>query len=99
MPTHVPEAFPFSGLNVILTSHSWIMRSFVTFTNSSNDIRVISSRKMRWVRHIARMGETRNPHTILIGKLEWKRPFGRPGRRWVDNIRMNVREIRLEIVD
>jgi hypothetical protein len=36
----------------------------------------------------------RNAHKILVGKPERKRPFGRPRRRWEDNIRMDLREIR-----
>jgi hypothetical protein len=39
------------------------------------------------------MGETRNACRILVGKPEGKRPQGRPRRRWVDNIRMDLREI------
>ncbi|PNF14331.1 hypothetical protein B7P43_G06031 [Cryptotermes secundus] len=39
------------------------------------------------------MGETRNAYKILVGKPEGKRPQGRPRRRWVDNIRVDLREI------
>jgi hypothetical protein len=39
------------------------------------------------------MGETRNAYRILVGKPEGKRPLGRPKRRWVDNIIMDLREI------
>jgi hypothetical protein len=45
------------------------------------------------------MEETRNAYNILVGKPERKRPFGRPRRRWENNIRVNVREIRWEVVD
>jgi hypothetical protein len=38
------------------------------------------------------MGEKRNAYTILVGKTEGKRPLGRPRRRWVDNIIMDLRE-------
>jgi hypothetical protein len=39
------------------------------------------------------MGEKRNPYKILMGKPEGKRPLGRPRRRWVDNIKIELREI------
>jgi hypothetical protein len=41
------------------------------------------------------MGEKRSGHRLLVGKPEGKRPLGRPRRRWVDNIEMNVLEIGL----
>jgi hypothetical protein len=64
---------------------------------SPNVIRVIKSRRIRWARHVARMGEIRNAYTILVEKIEWKRPLGRFKRRWEDNIRMNLREIVWEV--
>jgi hypothetical protein len=39
------------------------------------------------------MGETRNPYKLLVGKPERKRPLGRPRRRWVDNVKMDLGEI------
>jgi hypothetical protein len=48
---------------------------------------------MRWAGHAARMGERRNSYRILVGKPEGKRPLGRPRRRWVDNIKMDLREV------
>jgi hypothetical protein len=54
---------------------------------------MIKSRRMRWARHVARMGEKTNAYRILVGKPEGKRPLGRPRRRWVDNIKMDLREI------
>jgi hypothetical protein len=59
-------------------------------------IRIIKSRRMRWVGHVARMGEKRNTYRILVGKPEGKRPLGIPRRRWVDNIKMDLREIGLD---
>jgi hypothetical protein len=53
-------------------------------------IRIIKSRRMRWVGYVARMGEKRNTYRLLVGKPEGKRPLGRPRRRWVDNIRMGL---------
>ena len=49
--------------------------------------RGIKSRRMRWAEHVARMGEERGVYRVLVGKPEGKRPLGRSGRRWVDNIR------------
>jgi hypothetical protein len=60
---------------------------------------MIKSRRMRWARHVARMGETRNAYRILVGKPEGKRPLGRPRRRWVDNIKMDLIEIAWDGVD
>ena len=42
---------------------------------------------------MARMGEKRGVHRVLVGKPEGKRPLGRPRRRWEDNIKMDLREI------
>jgi hypothetical protein len=61
--------------------------------SSPNIIRQIKSRRMRWVGHVARMGEERNVYRVLIGKPEGKRPFGRPRHRWEDGMRMDLREI------
>jgi len=48
----------------------------------------------RWAGHIARMGEGRGVHRVLLGKPEGKRPLGRPRRRWEDNIKMDLQEVR-----
>jgi hypothetical protein len=60
--------------------------------SSANIIRQIKSRRMRWAGHVARMGEETNVYKVLMGKPEGKRPFGRPRRRWVEGIRMHLRE-------
>ena len=62
-------------------------------------MRVIKSRRMRWAGHVARMGEDRGVHRVLVGKPEGRRPLGRPGRRWEDNIRMDLREVKCGCVD
>jgi hypothetical protein len=49
--------------------------------------------RMRWEGHVARMGEKRNAYRILVGKPEGKRPLERPIRKWVDNIKMDLREM------
>jgi hypothetical protein len=59
---------------------------------SSPNIIMMSKSRMRWAGHIARMEET-NAYRILVGKLEGKRPLGRPRRRWVENIKMELRQI------
>jgi hypothetical protein len=59
---------------------------------SPSIIRMIKSRRMRWAWHVARMGEKRNAYRILVGKPEVKRPLGRPRDRWVDNVKMDLRE-------
>jgi hypothetical protein len=61
--------------------------------SSLNISRLIKSRRMRWAGHVARVGETRNAYRILVRKPEGKRPLGRPRRRWVDNIKMDLTEI------
>ena len=54
---------------------------------------VIKSRRMRWAGHVARMGEESEVYRVLVGKPEGRRPLGRPRRRWVDNIRMDLQEV------
>jgi hypothetical protein len=54
---------------------------------------------MRWVGYVAGMGEKRNAFRLLVGKLEGKRPLGRPRRRWVYNIRMDLGEVGWDDVD
>jgi hypothetical protein len=63
------------------------------FENSPNIIRMMKSRRMRWAGHIARMGVKRNAYRILVGKPEERRPLGRPRRKGVDNIKIDLREI------
>jgi hypothetical protein len=61
--------------------------------SSRSIIRIIKARRMRWAGHVVRMGEKRNAYRLLVGKPEGKRPPGRPRRRWVDNIRMDLVEV------
>ena len=56
-------------------------------------MRVVKSRRMRWAGHVARTGEDRGVHRMLVGKPEGKRPLGRPSRRWEDNIKMALQEV------
>jgi hypothetical protein len=60
---------------------------------------MIKSRRMRWARHVARMGEGRGVYRVLVGKPEGKRPLGRPRHRWEDNIRTDLQEVECGCVD
>jgi hypothetical protein len=61
--------------------------------SSRNIFRVIKSRRMRWVRHVAWIGERSGGCRVSMGKPEGKRPLGRPRRRWEDNIKMDLKEV------
>jgi hypothetical protein len=58
-----------------------------------NIIRIIKSRRIRWEGHVAQIREKKNACSILVVKPEVKRPLGRSKCRWMDNIKMNIREI------
>jgi hypothetical protein len=60
---------------------------------------MIKSRRLKWTEPVARMGEKRNVYRILVGKPEGKRPLGRPRRRWVDNNKIDLREIEWDGMD
>ena len=60
---------------------------------SRNIFRVIKSKKMRWLGHVARMGERRDAYRILVGKPEGNRPLRRSRRLWEDNIKMDLQEV------
>ena len=49
---------------------------------------VIKSRRMRWVGHVARMGDRRSLYRVLVGKPEGKKPLGKSRHRWDVNIKM-----------
>jgi hypothetical protein len=61
--------------------------------SSPSIVRVIKARRMRWAGHVACMGEVRGAYSILVGRLEGRRSLGRPGHRWEDNIKMDLREV------
>jgi hypothetical protein len=63
------------------------------FYSSPNIFRMIKSRRTILARQVARMGEKTNAYRMLEGKPEEKRPIGRPRRRWVGNIKIDLREI------
>jgi hypothetical protein len=61
--------------------------------SSPSIIRIIKAQKMRWAGHVTRMGEKRNAYRLLVGKPEGNRLLGRPRRRWVDNIKIDLGEV------
>jgi hypothetical protein len=65
----------------------FILKCFVYVAKYSFKLRTRSAG------HVARIGEKRNAYRILVGKSEGKRPLGRPRRRWVNNIRMDLGEM------
>ena len=62
-------------------------------------LQVIKSRRMRWAGHVARMSEERGMYRVLLEKPEESRPLGRPRRRWMDNIRMDLQEVECGYMD
>ena len=62
--------------------------------SSPNIVLVIKSRRVRWAAHVAHMGEERGSYRVSVGKPEGKRPLGRPRHRWVDNIGMDLQQVR-----
>jgi hypothetical protein len=62
---------------------------------SPNIIRVTKTRKVRWARHVARLGERKGAYWVLEGKPEGKSLLGRPRHKWEDNIKIDLQEVRL----
>jgi hypothetical protein len=85
---HAPTALP-PGKELMIS----IKYEAVLVPESPSIIRVIKSRRMRWASHVARMREKKNAYRLLVVKPEGKKPLGRPRRRWVDNIRMDLGKI------
>jgi hypothetical protein len=67
--------------------------------SSTNIIRMIKSRRMKWAGHVARIREGRIAYRILVGRPEERRPLGRPRRRWEDNIKVDLQEVGWDGVD
>jgi hypothetical protein len=67
--------------------------------SSPSIIRMIKLKRMRLAGHVGRMRKKRNAYRILVGKPDGKGPLGRPRCRWVNNIKMNLREIRSDGMD
>jgi hypothetical protein len=66
---------------------------YSTIIGVINIILLIKSRRMRWARNVARMGEKRGAHRILVARPEGRRPLGRPRRRWKATIKMDLQEV------
>ena len=71
-----------------VVADGWSLLGFLTTV-----FQVLKSRIMRWAGLVARMGEERVVYRVLVGKPEGRRPLGRPRRRWLDNIRMDLQEV------
>jgi hypothetical protein len=80
----------------VANSHGFIA---IFEIKSPSIIRIIKSRRMKWARHGERMWEKRNMYRLLVRKPERKRPLGRLKCRWIDNIKMDLLEIGLSVVD
>ena len=86
--------------SIIIINYRIIINAYYNYiinAQYSYIVRVIKLRRMRWAGHVARMGEERWMYRVSVGKPEGKRPLGRPRRKWVDNIRMNLQEVVLGI--
>ena len=93
----IPKQISYADVDWIHTASDMDLQTATCQLNdlysSPNIVRVIKSRRMRWVGHVARMGEERGVYRVLVGKPEGRRPLGRPRRRWVDNIRMDLQDV------
>ena len=78
------EIFKFSYLEYLLDEGMAFVEYFIRYLRAG---------------HVARMGEERGAYRVLVGKPEGKSPLGRPRRRWVDNIRMDLQEVGCGYVD
>jgi hypothetical protein len=87
------------GPNRVEVTGDWIKlhnEELHNLYSSPHIIRMIKLRRMRWAEHVARVGSKINAYRIMVGKPEGKSPLVRSTCRWVDNIKMDLREIRWE---
>ena len=61
--------------------------------SSPSIFRVIKSRKMRWAKHVARIGDRRGAYRVVLERPEGNIPLRRTRRRWEDNIKMDLQEV------
>jgi hypothetical protein len=78
------------GLTILHRKENSLLRNVVS---------VIKSRRLRWARHVARMGEGRGVYMVLVGKPEGKRPLAKPRPSWEDNIKLDLREIGIDVAN
>jgi hypothetical protein len=72
--------------------------SIITFT-AVEIMTAVTTVRMRWAGHVARMGEKRDVYRLLVGKPKGKSPLGRPRRRWIENIKIDLLEIGVSVMD
>jgi hypothetical protein len=72
---------------------NFIMSSLMICIPHPNTVLLIKLRRMRWVGHVAHMGERRGVYRVLVWKPEGKRPLGRPRHSWEDNIKLDLQEV------
>jgi hypothetical protein len=85
-----------TGFSFLIPSNSSYLKHLTIhdFYSSPSMIKMIKSRRMRLVGHVARMEEKRNTYRLLVGNPEGRRPLGRPRRRLLANVKMDLGEIR-----
>jgi hypothetical protein len=71
----------------------YAIKELCALYSSPSIIRIMKSRRMRWAGHVARMWEKRKAYRLLAGTPEGKRPIGRPRRRWMNNIRIDLEKV------
>jgi len=96
---HGTIRFPLGGFLWNFTFHCIYNEELNDLQSSPNTLRLIKSSRMRWVGHVARMGERRGVGRVLVGKLEGKRSLGRPRRRWENTIKMDLKEVGCGVID
>jgi hypothetical protein len=67
--------------------------------SSPSIITIMKLRRMRFTGHVARMGEKSNAYRLFLGKPAGRRPLGRPRRRWLNNIRIDLVQVGWDDVD
>ena len=68
-------------------------KELIDLYSSPNIVRIIKSRRMRWVGQVVLMGERKGVYRVLVGKPEGKKSLGRPRHGWEDNIKMELQEM------